>query len=389
MKKAFIKKNCDKRIRKGYLWVFSNEVENIKDFEKGEIVSLYNSKNTFCGIGYINPNSLIAIRILDFKEEVVNSDFFIKKFNDALMLRKGIFKNLYYRLIYSEADFLPGLIIDRYDNTFVVQTNTYGIDLLKSHIEMALKKLFNPINIVFKNNSEMRHAEGLEPIVESTNKYFDGVLNIIENGIKLKINVLEGQKTGYFYDQRINHKYLFYLSSNKYVADIFCYLGSFGLNALKGGAAKVDFVDSSAHALEMVKENVLLNKFDLDKCCFFNQTALTYLKELSENKTKPDVLIVDPPAFVKTKKVLNEGIKGYINLNKWAFLAAKSGSLLFTFSCSNHVSNEIFKGIIDSAASSAKKDFTIIAELSQSLDHPIHPQMVETKYLKGYILYIK
>jgi 23S rRNA (cytosine1962-C5)-methyltransferase len=388
MKKVLIKRGCDKRIKKGYLWIFSNEIENIKDFKKGEIVSIYNSKGIFCGTGYINPDSLIAIRILSLKNEEIDSEFFIRRFKDALMLRNKLFNEPFYRLVYSEADYLPGLIIDRFDNTFVLQTNTYGMDLLKTGIESALIKMFDNINIVYKNDSDSRKLEGLEVIIQSNPANFDGSLNIIENDIKIKANAIFGQKTGYFYDQRANRNYLSFLSFNKYVVDTFCYTGAFGLNALKGGAVRVDFVDSSDYAICTSKENVLLNNFTLEKCNFINTNVLYFFKTLKESTDKPDILIVDPPSFVKTKKLLKEGIQGYINLNKWAFLATKKASLIFTFSCSHHVNIDIFKDIIDAAAVSAKRNYTIIAELTQSFDHPIHPQMFETKYLKGYILYI-
>ncbi len=230
--------------------------------------------------------------------------------------------------------------------------------------------------------------EDLELTVEWKPKSYDGTLDIIENNIKMRINALRGQKTGYFYDQRNNHLLLSHLSKDKYVVDTFCYIGSFGLNALKGGAARVDFVDSSTFAINVVKENLVLNNFTLSKCNFINEDVLSFLKRSKESELKPDILIVDPPAFVKSKKLLAEGLKGYINLNKWAFLAAKYSSLIFTFSCSYHVNQELFKYIIEMAALAAKKRYTIITELQQAYDHPIHPQMLETKYLKGYILYI-
>lgn len=388
MKKVYLKKGCDKRIKKGYLWIFSNEIEHIKDFNKGEIVSIYNNKGTFCAIGYINPYSLIAIRILSFENKDIDLDFFINKIEAALELRNKFYNEPYYRLVYSESDLLPGLIIDRFGNNFVLQTNTYGMELLKKYIEPALIKIFGQINIIYKNDSDSRKLEDLELIVEWKPKSYDGTLDIIENNLKMRINALRGQKTGYFYDQRNNHFLLSHLSKDKYVVDTFCYIGSFGLNALKGGAARVDFVDSSTFAINVVKENLVLNNFTLNKCNFINEDVLSFLKRSKESELKPDILIIDPPAFVKSKKLLAEGLKGYINLNKWAFLAAKYSSLIFTFSCSYHVNQELFKYIIEMAALAAKKRYTIITELQQAFDHPIHPQMLETKYLKGYILYI-
>ena len=388
MKKVYLKKGCDKKIKKGYLWIFSNEVEDIKDFIKGEIVGIYNNKETFCAIGYINPYSLIAIRILSFEYKDIDLDFFINKIKTALELRNKFYNKPYYRLVYGESDSLPGLIIDRFDNSFVLQTNTYGMELLKKYIEQALIEIFGQVNMIYKNDSDSRKLEDLELTVECRPENYDGTIDIIENNLKMRINALSGQKTGYFYDQRNNRLLLSHLSKDKYVVDTFCYIGSFGLNALRGGAARVDFVDSSTFATNAVKENLVLNNFNLNKCNFINEDVLAFLKKAKDSELKADILIIDPPAFVKSKKLLAEGLKGYINLNKWAFLATKNSSLIFTFSCSYHINQELFKYIIERAALAAKKRYTIITELQQAFDHPVHPQMLETKYLKGYIVYI-
>ncbi len=388
MKNVYIKKGCEKKLRNGYLWIFSNEIERLENFERGELVNIYNNKEQFFGIGYINPHSLIAIRILSFEHESIDVDFFVKRIKTALQYRDSIFKTPYYRLVYSESDFLPGLIIERFDSTFVLQINTYGMELLKHCIHEALTRIFGKLNIIYKNDSDSRKLEGLELTVQCIPNNFDGTIDITENNIKMCVNAIEGQKTGYFYDQRENRRLLTQFSHDKYVVDAFCYIGSFGLHALLGSCRRVDFVDASSFAIDTVKKNISLNNFPLDKCNLINDNVLSYLKSLYINKIKPDILIIDPPAFVKSKKLLNEGIKGYINLNKWAFLAAKDTSLIFTFSCSYHIDQKIFKDIIETAAKSAKKRYTIAAELHQSFDHPIHPQMTETKYLKGYVLYV-
>jgi 23S rRNA (cytosine1962-C5)-methyltransferase len=386
MRKLFLNKNT---IKNGYLWFFSNEIANINDYSQGEIVNIYKKNNDFICTGYVNPHSLIAARVLSFKDELIDETFFINRFKKALFLREQLYKLPFYRLIYSESDFLPGLVIDRYDNTFSIQINTAGMENLKPMIECALKNLFeNPI-LIYKNDSHSRVLENLTEQGLSSENTSSLQCIVIENDIKIKVDITGGQKRGYFYDQRNNRKILQNISKDKYVLDLFSYTGSFGLNALAGGAKKVDFVDTSANALELARENVLLNNFDISKCNFYNKEAVSFLKDLEKSQIKPDIIIVDPPAYTKSKKLVKQAIEGYINLNKWAFKTIKRDGFILAFSCSHHIFEDTFTNAIKKAAASAAKSrYVILQRLYQSYDHPINPEMEETKYLKGVFLFV-
>ncbi|BAI81028.1 conserved hypothetical protein [Deferribacter desulfuricans SSM1] len=388
MKNLYLKKSCDKRAQNGYLWIFSNEIEDIGNYSPGEVVRIFNSSKEFIGIGYINPHSLISVRILSRKDINIDESFIENRIKSALALREKLYHKPFYRLLYSEGDFLPGIIIDRYNDIFSIQLNTYWAEKNKDLIINTLYNLFgNNINIVLKNDNKMRLLETLPLKVESLNKDFNGDIILEENDIKMYVNILKGQKTGYYFDQRENKKKISFVSKDSYVVDAFSYIGGWGLNALKHGAKKVDFVDCSSYVLECAKQNVSLNKFSA-QTDFIKMDVIDFLKNLSQEKEKPDVLVIDPPAYVKSKKKINEAIKGYINLNKWAFKSIKKGGFIFTCSCSQHIDFEKFIWIINAAARSAGKKFKILSPLSQGFDHPINPKMSETNYLKGLFIQV-
>lgn len=388
MKNLYLKKSCDKRAQNGYLWIFSNEIEDIGNYSPGEIVRIFNSSKEFIGIGYINPHSLISVRILSRKDINIDESFIENRIKSALALREKLYHKPFYRLLYSEGDFFPGIIIDRYDDIFSIQLNTYWAEKNKDLIINTLYNLFGSnINIVLKNDNKMRLLETLPLKVESLDKDFNGDIILEENDIKMYVNILKGQKTGYYFDQRENKKKISFVSKDSYVVDAFSYIGGWGLNALKHGAKKIDFVDCSSYALECAKQNVSLNKFSA-QTDFIKMDVIDFLKNLSQEKEKPDVLVVDPPAYVKSKKKINEAIKGYINLNKWAFKSIKKGGFIFTCSCSQHIDFEKFVWIINAAARSAGKKFKILSPLSQGFDHPINPKMSETNYLKGLFIQV-
>ncbi|MGA1862247.1 class I SAM-dependent rRNA methyltransferase [Deferribacter thermophilus] len=388
MKNLYLKKSCEKRAQNGYLWIFSNEIENISNFAPGEIVKIYTSNKEFIGIGYINPHSLIAVRILSRKEINIDESFIANRINNALELRTKLYQNPFYRLLFSEGDFLPGIIIDRYDKVFSVQLNTFWADKSKQLIVNALQNIFGEdISIVLKNDNKMRLLETLPLKVESLNKEFNGDIILEENDVKMHVNILKGQKTGYFFDQRENKKKIKEVSKDSYVIDAFSYIGGWGLNALKGGAKRVTFVDSSQYALECAQYNVTLNKFKASTD-FIKMDVVDFLKNLSQEQEKPDILVIDPPAYVKSKKNINEAIKGYINLNKWAFRSVKKGGFIFTCSCSQHIDFEKFCWIINVSSQSAGRKYRILSPLNQGFDHPINPKMPETNYLKGLFIQV-
>ncbi|KAA0257070.1 class I SAM-dependent rRNA methyltransferase [Deferribacter autotrophicus] len=388
MKSLFLKKGFERRVQTGYLWIFSNEVENLKDFVPGELAKIFTHTKDFVGIGYVNPHSLICARILSKKDTKIDIDFVKNRITTALSLRKKLYNKPYYRLLFSEGDFFPGVIIDRYDNIFSIQLNTFWADKNKDLIITALKEIFsNNINIVLKNDNNARLLETLPLSVESLNSEFNGDIFFEENEIKMYVNILKGQKTGYYFDQRENKKLMQFVAKDSYVIDVFSYIGGWGLNALKNGAKKVTFVDISAFPLECAEENVKLNKFKAETE-FIKMDAIDFLKNLAQSNEKPDVLVIDPPAFVKSKKKLNEALKGYINLNKWALKSVKKNGFIFTCSCSQHVDEEKFHWILNNAAKTAGKKFKILSKLSQGFDHPVNPKMKETFYLKGFFIQV-
>ncbi|MGA1846985.1 class I SAM-dependent rRNA methyltransferase [Deferribacter abyssi] len=388
MKTLFLKKGFDRRVQAGYLWIFSNEVENIRDFVPGEVAKIYTHNKEFLGIGYVNPHSLICARILSKKDINIDINFVKNRISTALSLRKILYDKPYYRLLFSEGDFLPGVIIDRYDNLFSIQLNTFWADKNKDLIITALKELFSDnIKIVLKNDNTARLLETLPLTVESLNNKFNGDIFFEENNIKMYVNIFKAQKTGYYFDQRENKKLMQLIANNMYVVDVFSYIGGWGLNALKNHAKKVTFVDISAFALECAEENVKMNKFKAETE-FLKIDAIDFLKNLAQNKEKPDILVIDPPAFVKSKKKLSEALKGYINLNKWALKSVKKNGFIFTCSCSQHVDEEKFHWILNNAAKTAGKKFKILSKLTQGFDHPVNPKMKETFYLKGFFIQV-
>ena len=383
MKNILLKKNEEKRILNGHQWIFSNEILKIDEKPAlGEIVKILNHENKFLGIGFYNPFSLISIRFLHDKEIEIDKTFFVDRINKALDLRKTFFPtSKIYRLINSEGDFLPGLIIDRYESVFVLQTFSFGMDLLIPTIIETLKEIFNPSCIIEKNNSQLRNLETL-PLREGIlfGEYKSEEVKI-EN-VKYKLNLLLGQKTGFFLDQRLNRVRLMRYCKNKIVLDAFCNEGGFGLTALTGGAKEVDFVDTSAHSISQVKENLKINKFE--NYNLINQDAFDFL---NNSEKKYDVIILDPPTFTKSKKNIMMAIKGYTELHFQAIKKLTPNGILVTSSCSHHISEKEFFETVQKASAKEKRKIQLLEYFGASCDHPTLVSMPETVYLKcGYFL---
>ena len=380
--KIHLKKNEERRIKSGHLWIFSNEIGSIEGSpENGDVVEIFDSKNNLIGSGFYNRNSLISVRILS-KSKIENVFELIKqKFISALELRKTFYpaRNS-YRLVFSESDFLPGLIIDKYNNTFVLQVYSFGMERNIEIIVKILKENFSAENIFTKNEDYFRKLEGLP----EEDKIYMGArkTEIIDDGtIKYKIDFEKGQKTGFYFDQGDNRFFIEKICTGKSVADLFCNSGGFGLHAAKAGATSVAFVDSSATETESAKHNFQLN--DL-KCNseFIAEDVFNFIeRSISENK-KYDVVMIDPPAFAKSKKDLHQAKRGYERLNKIALQIINDGGYLVTSSCSHHLSKTDFLQIINSAASKAGKNIQLVHFNGASLDHPKLPGMNETGYLK-------
>jgi len=383
MEKIFIKP-----LKKyGSLWIYKNEiVSDISNLYAGILVKVYESKsNKFIGVGYINPKSTISIRLLSFKELTIDEHFFRSRIIHCKQYREeflGLKEN--YRLIFSESDFLPGLIVDKYNKCLVIQILTAGMENFKEMIIKILDDIFKPEIIILRNDSHSRLKEGLK--LEKT--IVKGALNefhlIIEDDIKFLFNPLHGQKTGFFLDQRENRIFLKNLVTKGEGLDLFCYVGSWSLHMAKKGI-KITGIDSSQNAIDLAKENARINNL-IDKSQFIKTDVFDYLKwEIKKNK-KYDVVVVDPPAFVKSKNEKKDALEGYLNLNTLAIKLLKKEGIIATSSCSQHVSDYDFYEVIKEAFLKNKKTGKLIYKGTQSKDHPILLSMPETFYLKCLII---
>ena len=380
--KIHLKRNEERRINSGHLWVFSNEIGSIEESpENGDLVEVYGSKNNFLGTGFYNKNSLISVRILS-KDKIVDLyNLFKRKLSSAVELRKIFYPSREsYRLVFSESDFLPGLIVDKYNNTFVLQIYSFGMDKNIELIIRILKEEFSAENIFTKNEAYFRKLEGL-PAEDKI--YFGNIKNeIIDDGaIKYKIDFEAGQKTGFYFDQSDNRFFIERICRNKSVADLFCNSGGFGLHAARAGASSVTFVDSSSAEIGNAKYNYQLNNL---KCTaeFIAGDVFDFIKGCISQGKKYDLVILDPPAFAKSKKDLAPAKKGYEKLNRMGLQILNDRGYLVTSSCSHHLSKSEFIQIINSAAAKSGKNIQLLHFNGASLDHPELPGMNETSYLK-------
>ena len=383
-----LKKFQDLRLASGHPWVYSNEVESDSALAKipaGSLVKIYSNKGDFMGIGFYNFHSLIAVRMLSKDQECkIDTDFFVKKIKIALLLRNDFFDQSYYRLIHSEADELPGLIIDQFDKILVCQITSAGMELLLDNLKEALKILFPGSTIVLRNDTPSRSLEKLENYTRVVDdKVIDEAEKIlIENDIKYYFDPILGQKTGWFFDQRENRKFIAGISKDKDVLDCYCYNGGFGLNAKKAGAKSVTFIDSSKEALLKVSENAKLNNLE-ENCSYIEAKVFDELENLEKSGMQFDVVILDPPAFIKTKKDFFSGIRGYEKLVKMGAKLVTKNGYLFIASCSH---NALLKDIISASGTGINKagrEGKIIRTFGAGIDHPIHPFLPESEYLKS------
>lgn len=378
-----------KRLKSGYPWVFRSDFitpAEVKDLEPGQIVDFVRKSGEFIGRGFVNPNAgQLTGRILTRKpEEAIDADFIRRRLEVALNYRNKIFKHPCYRLIHAESDGFPGLIIDRFGDVIAAQVNTAGMEALWPHIETALRDLINPKEIILKNDTANRASEGLEQSVTAlSGKIAAGDLTeITEGNTKFYVDVINGQKTGWFYDQRDNRAWAAECGRGGTFIDVFCHTGGFGITAVNNGATHVTFVDSSAPALEMVKKNAALNNA-ADKCETICGMAFPVLEDLAKQGKTYNFVCVDPPAFVKVKKDLAAGLQGYKKLARLAApLVAPNGFMLFA-SCSSHVSEEELISVTTEGINTYGRRFQLVKTGGAGPDHPVHPQLPETRYLKA------
>jgi 23S rRNA (cytosine1962-C5)-methyltransferase len=391
MQDLYLKPKEHHRIQKGHLWVFSNELANVpRDIASGETVQLFTHDKKFMGTGFYNPHSLIAIRLISRKDEQPDHDFFLKKFLEALKLRELIYKSEEtnaYRLIHGESDGLPGLIVDRFNNAIVVQAFSAGMDIHMPLICDVLQEMLNPSVIIVRNESPLRELEGLTLYKDVVRGERSETLQTIHDaGITYEVNLFEGQKTGFFLDQRENRKVIRKFSENAEVLDVFTNDGGFALNALYGGAHSAILVDASKEALQRADRNAQLNKFR--EYSLVAADAFDTLDQMVESKESFNLVILDPPSFTKSRKNLPGALKAYKRLNKLGLQLLKNGGVLATASCSHHVSEEDFLQCVHQAALSAGCQLRLIHKNSQPFDHPVLLAMPETGYLKFACFYV-
>jgi 23S rRNA (cytosine1962-C5)-methyltransferase len=386
MKKVILKNKISRRIENGHPWVFANEVNTLEEgIEPGAVIELYTHDKKFVGKGYVNPKSQILVRLLTRdRNEEINDEFFYNRISKAWNYRKQIGYKENCRLIFGEADDLPGLVIDKFNSYFSVQTLALGIDTWKPAIVQALERIFRPAGIYERNDVPVRELEGLPQQKGFLSAPFNTNIIINENGLKFHVDMENGQKTGYFLDQQDNRRAIQHICSGADVLEVFCYTGTFSIHAGHYGAKKVMGIDISESAVAQATENARLN--GLEKVCSFNaQNAFDVLKQWAKEGKAYDVVMLDPPAFTKSRGNIQNAIKGYKEINLRGMKLVKKGGFLVTASCTNLIPPGLFLEIIDDAARDAKRHLRQVTFQSQSSDHPIIRGMENTHYLKFLI----
>ncbi|MCK2045665.1 MULTISPECIES: class I SAM-dependent rRNA methyltransferase [Chromohalobacter] len=382
-----LKKNADRRLKAGHLWLYSNEIDiattPLKDFEPGAQAVIEAANGKPMGIAYVNPHSLICARIVSRDVDVrLDRSLLVHRFKQALSLRARMFAKPFYRLVYGEGDLLPGLIVDRFDDVLVVQLNTVGMDRLRDEIVVALEKVLAPRAIVFKNDSSGRRQEQLGDEVEVAYGELPDQVLLEENGVRFVVPVLDGQKTGWFFDHRANREWLNGLVAGKRVLDVFSYVGGWGVQAAAHGASEVLCVDSSAQALERVAENAALNGL-AEQVAVGEGEAFEALAALKAEGEQFDVIVLDPPAFIKKRKDIPNGERAYSRLNREAIRLLGRDGMLLSASCSMHLAPERLMECVRGAVRHQDRHGQVIYQGHQGPDHPVHPAIPETAYLKA------
>jgi 23S rRNA (cytosine1962-C5)-methyltransferase len=386
MKTIKLRQKEDRRILRGHPWVFSNELERTASpFDPGEVVDVLDFSGRFVGRGYINPHSLIMVRILTRKQEAIDRNFLKKKISTAHALRTSLGFGESYRAVFSEGDGLPGLIVDKYADTLVVQSSTAGIDGLLNEILEVLKDEYSPAAIVLRNDIGSRTLEGLDQETRVVYGVVDGPMTFEESGITYSVDLLEGQKTGFFFDQRENRLALKDYVRGKRTLDCFCYVGAWALTAARFGATEVTGLDSSEKAIALATENAKQNGLSAR---FRKVDVFDELRAFEKQRERFGCIVLDPPAFVKSRAKVREALKGYKEINLRAMKLLEPGGVLVTCSCSHHIEPDLFREMLVDAAFSAGRQARILEMRSQARDHPVLLAAPETQYLKCAILIV-
>jgi 23S rRNA (cytosine1962-C5)-methyltransferase len=386
MTKVYLNKKINPRIAQGHPWIYNNEVDRIAGpIEPGDIVEVYFFDGQLAGRGYINPNSQIIIRLLTRKREEIDAPFFYEKIKTAWAYRQQLGYTENCRLVFGEADGLPALIIDKFNDYFVLQTLSLGIDIWKPAIVEALQKIFSPKGIYERNDVPVRELEGLTQVKDFLTDPFPTEIIIKENDLQFYVNIETGQKTGYFLDQQDNRRAIKEIVKGADVLGAFTYTGTFEIHAAHYGAKSVLGIDISEGAVAQANKNAALNKLD-HIVKFEAMNAFDVLKKWGKEGRKYDVVMLDPPAFTKSRNNIDKAVTGYKEINLRGMQMLRNGGFLVTSSCTNLVSPELFLETIQMAAWDAKKRIRQVTYQSQSSDHPIIWGMENTHYLKFLIV---
>jgi 23S rRNA (cytosine1962-C5)-methyltransferase len=392
MKSIFLNKKISRRVEMGHPWIFGNEVNTGKALDAaakaGEIVNVFTHDKKFVGRGYINPQSQIMVRLLTRdKDETIDEQFFVKRIQKAWDYRQKIGYTENCRLIFGEADDIPQLIIDKFNDYFVIQTLALGIDVWKPAIVKAINQVFIPKGIYERNDVPVRELEGMEQQKGFLSDEFDTNIIITENGIQFHVDIANGQKTGFFLDQQDNRLAIRHIVKDADVLGAFCYTGSFEISAAYYGARSVLGLDISQNAIDMCNKNAALNGLD-GICRFECVNAFDVLKDWTKEGKQWDVVMLDPPSFTKSRATINKAIAGYKEINLRGMKLVKPGGFLVTSSCTNLVQPELFLDIIQMAATDAKRKIRQVLFNSQSADHPVIRTQENTHYLKFLIVQV-
>jgi 23S rRNA (cytosine1962-C5)-methyltransferase len=383
-----LKKHEDRRLHTGHTWVFSNEVDTkitpLDAFEPGEPCVIEEASGRAIGSGYVNPATLISARLVSRDPTMLlDQSLITHRLNVALSLRERLFDKPYYRLVFGDSDGLPGLVVDRFADVLVVQITTAGMERLKVEVIAALDKVLKPAAILLRNDSSMRAMENLPSYIETVRGEIPEWLALEENGLRFETPLARGQKTGWFYDHRMNRARAAAYVKGKRVLDVFSYLGAWGVQAAAGGAESVLCVDSSALALEGVVRNAGLNNVE-SKVQTRQADAFELLKELRTARERYDVVILDPPALIKRRKDIKEGTVAYQRLNQMAMQVLAKDGILVSCSCSYHLERDTLRDLLLKNSRHLDRFMQIVEEGHQGPDHPVHPAIPETAYLKAF-----
>jgi 23S rRNA (cytosine1962-C5)-methyltransferase len=386
MNQLILRAGRDKRVRAGHTWIYQGEIGVIGlEVKSGDLVEVLDNRGRLLGVGYYSQASQIAVRLLSREREEINAAFFRRRLQQAIAYRQRVKPGATcYRLVYGEGDLLPGLVVERFEDYLVVQFLTGGMEVNRDLIIALLVELINPVGIIERSDLPVRLLEDLPE--RSGCVYGTCPANVVirDNGLQFNVNLVEGQKTGYFLDQSDNRRAVAAYASGRRVLDCFCHLGSFAVHAAAAGASSVLGVDISETATQQATQNAALNGV-AGVCQFKTANAFDFLREQTALKSTYDLVILDPPAFTKSKQTVDSAIRGYKEINLRGLKLLQSGGILVTCSCSHHMSVELFWEVVVAAAVDAKKQIRLLERRTQGLDHPILAGVPETEYLKCFI----